>query len=195
MQGNGKVTVLDFDDLCDGNDHWDILQRLKEKNPAVKATLFAIPTRCSDALYRKFDAAKDWIELAIHGWRHARHECLAWTSEETVDKLGAACTIYPGFAKVFKAPNWETCDELYQGCNEAGVAIADHIRNIEILPAGVKHYIYNLRLRNDAYRRVHGHLQPWAGTGLEEAFTTYAQLAGPFAFVSEVATAHKELAV
>lgn len=195
MEANGKVTVLDFDDLCDSNDKWDVLLRLKDKQPLLKVTLFAIPTRCSEALLAKYEGARDWIELAIHGWRHARHECLAWTSQETEDKLNASLAIYPHFAKVFKAPNWETCDEVYEGCRKADVAIADHVRNIEILPSGVKHYIYNVRLRNDAYRRMHGHLQPWAGTGLDEAFDAYAALPGPFAFISEIASADKELAV
>ena len=191
---NGKVTVLDFDDLSDSNDHWDTLMRLKERNPDLKVTLFAIPTRCSPSLLDKYREIKDWCELGIHGWRHSRHECLAWTTEETVEKIGLAREIYP-FAPVFKAPNWEICDEVYNGLIQTDCAVADHVRNIEILPSGLKHYIYNVRLRNDAYRRHHGHLQPWIGTGLEEAFETYAKLKGPFAFISEVATHEKELAV
>jgi hypothetical protein len=159
--------VLDFDDLCDTNDPYDSLCRLKDRDEGFKVTLFAIPTRCSDDLLKKYERDKEWISLGIHGWRHARHECLAWTSEETMEKLSMARAQYD-FAPVFKAPNWETCDEVYEGCQRSGVAVADHVRNIEIIPAGQQVYIYNHRLRKDTLKRLHGHIQPWAGTGLTE---------------------------
>lgn len=162
-----KRAILDFDDLCDTNDPHDTLVRLHERDPNFKVTLFAIPTRCLPELLSKYAAISDWCQLAVHGWRHARHECLGWTSEETHDKLQKAQAIYPGFVKLFKAPNWEIDTEVYAGCALAGFAVADHIRNIEILPAQ-PHYIYNIRLRNDNFTRLHGHIQPWGGTGLTE---------------------------
>jgi len=163
-----KQMILDFDDLCDTNDPYDALVKLHERDPNFKVTLFAIPTRCSTELLAKYAAISDWCQLAVHGWRHARHECLGWTSEETHDKLQKAQVIYPGFVKLFKAPNWEIDTEVYAGCKAAGFAVADHIRNIEILPYQQAHYIYNIRLRGDKYTRLHGHIQPWAGTGLTE---------------------------
>lgn len=162
-----KTVLLDFDDLCDANDSYDTLVNLHDRDPNFKVTLFAIPERCSDALLEKYRGIADWCQLGIHGWRHSRHECLAWTSEETYEKVKAAMARYP-FAPIFKAPNWETCDELYEGLSRAGVAVADHIRNIEIRPKGIKHYTYNMRLRQDRFQRLHGHIQPWAGTGLTE---------------------------
>src|SRR2546426_4755079 len=66
-----------------------------------------------------YDQCSDWIQLAVHGWRHARHECLAWTSEEAVDKLRRSSDIYPAFAHIFKAPNWEIESETYAGCKQA----------------------------------------------------------------------------
>jgi hypothetical protein len=162
------TAILDFDDLMDGNDPLDALTVLKERDPGFKVTLFAIPTRCSEILLEKYKSRADWIQLGIHGWRHSRHECLAWTSEETEEKADLAMKIYPHFAPIFKAPNWETCDEVYAGLKSKGIAIADHIRNIEILPAGMPHYIYNVRLRNDTFKRLHGHIQNWNGTGLTE---------------------------
>jgi hypothetical protein len=141
---------------------------MKERDPNFKVTLFAIPTRCGDQLLGSYDQHKSWIELAVHGWRHARHECLGWTSEETVEKLSRSLDIYQGFAPIFKAPNWEIDNEVYAGCKSAGFAVADHIRNIEILPPQQPNYIYNLRLRNDTFSRLHGHIQPWGGTGLTE---------------------------
>lgn len=165
---DNATAILDFDDLTDGNDPHDALMRLKERDGGFKVTLFAIPTRCGDTLLKKYEAIKDWCALGIHGWRHSRHECLAWTSEEAVDKVIRAKSIYQHFAPIFKAPNWETCDELYMGLQNAGVAVADHVRNIEVIPEGMPVYIYNLRTRQDKFNRLHGHIQPWAGTGLTE---------------------------
>ena len=192
---NGKATVLDFDDLCDGNDPMDDLLRLKKVNPDFRVTLFCIPARTSKAMFRKYDKMRTWVSLGVHGWRHARHECLSWTSEETEAKLAEALKLYPGFARVFRAPNWEFCDEVYKGCRNAGFAVADHIRNNPIMPSDMPHYTYNVRLRNDVYERKHGHIQNWNGTGLREAFDAYAALKGPFLFVSEAVQDTKELAV
>lgn len=193
--------VLDFDDLCDTNNPLDVLMRLKERDPGFKVTLFAIPLRCSDQLLGSYDQHSDWIALGVHGWRHARHECLAWTSEETTDKLEKVLAIYPKFARVFKAPNWETCDEIYKGCTPAGFAVADHIRNIEIIPYKQPVYIYNQRLRNDTFARLHGHIQPWAGTGLTEnpdasgINPAYLLPVGMrYAFVSEAVAPHAGVA-
>lgn len=197
-----KTAVLDMDDLCDTNDPFETLQLLKTRDPGFKITLFAIPTRCSDKLLERYDNNSAWIELGVHGWRHARHECLAWTSEETVDKLFRARTVYHNFAKIFKAPNWEICDEVYAGCKQAGFAVADHIRNIEILPPGTPNYIYNMRLRKDRFIRLHGHIQDWAGTGLTENANGSAvnpkyllPIGTPYAFATEAVTPDKALAV
>lgn len=197
-----KIAILDFDDLCDANDPYDTLVRLHDRDPNFKVTLFAIPTRCSTALLDKYSAIKDWCALGVHGWRHSRHETLAWTSEETQDKLAKSRELYPHFAPIFKAPNWEIDREGYAGCREAGFAVADHIRNIEILPAHTPHYIYNMRIRNDRFLKLHGHIQPWAGTGLTEnpnddgINPLYVLPVGTeYAFCTEAVEADKRVAV
>ncbi len=198
-----KTAILDFDDLCDENDPYDILVMLHERDPGFKVTLFAIPTRCSDVLLKKYEAIREWCVLGVHGWRHARHECLGWTSEETQDKLRLATERYPHYVRLFKAPNWEIDLETYKGCREAGFAVADHIRNIEILPAGQPHYIYNMRLRDDPFTRLHGHIQPWNGTGLTEGAVNgtgvnpdYLLPVGTeYAFCTDAITQDKALAV
>lgn len=163
-----KQAVLDFDDLCDTNDPFDHLLRLKDRDSNFKVTLFAIPARCSDALLKRYESINAWCQLGIHGWRHSRHECLGWTKEETQDKLEMALARYSLFSRIFKAPNWEIDIEVYAGLKVSGFAVADHVRNIEILPHEQPHYIYNLRLRGDRFDRLHGHIQDWAGTGLTE---------------------------
>lgn len=198
-----KTAVLDFDDLCDTNNPLDTLLLLKDRDPGFKVALFAIPTRCGDQLLGSYDQHREWIQLGVHGWRHARHECLGWTSEETQDKLEKALLIYPGFARVFRAPNWEIDNETYAGCKAAGFAVADHIRNIEILPRDQPNYIYNIRLRSDMFHRLHGHIQPWAGTGLTEGAENgtgvnakyLLPIGTPYAFVSEAVQENKAVEV
>lgn len=188
--GAPQTVVLDFDDLCDTNDRYDTLMRLKERDPGFKVTLFAIPMRCGDELLHRYDAIKDWCQLAIHGYRHSRHECLAWTSEDTEEKIEKSRTIYPYFAPLFKAPNWETCDEVYIGLKNVGVAVADHMRNIEILPPDLPHYIYNIKLRGDTYRRMHGHIQNWFKDGLEEEYEFWSSppVGSTYLFVTDALT-------
>lgn len=197
-----KTAILDFDDLMDDNDPLDTLTVLKERDPGFKVTLFAIPTRCSKGLLEKYAARRDWIQLGIHGWRHSRHECLAWTSEETVEKVSLARETYPGFSDIFKAPNWEMCDEVYEGLKTCGIAVADHIRNIEILPTRMPHYIYNVRLRKDRFNRLHGHIQNWNGTGLTEKANGHGvnpdyllPVGTQYGFVTDAVTDSQDVAV
>jgi hypothetical protein len=197
--GNGSVrsVIMDFDDLCDGNDRLDVLLRLKDRDPGFKVTLFAIPTRMSEPTLTKYEKEREWIELGIHGWRHARHECLGWTDEETQQKITLARCIYPHFAPIFKAPNWEICDDVYEGLKASGVAVSDHVRNIAIMPPDMPHYIYNLRLRDDIYTRMHGHIQSYNRTGLEEAYELWSSppIGSTYHFVTEAVTARREVAV
>lgn len=193
-----ETAILDFDDLADGNDPVAALCWLKNRDDGFKVTLFAIPTRLSDVILKRYDSMKSWVQLGIHGWRHSRHECLAWTSEETQDKILRAQSIYPNFAPIFKAPNWETCDELYAGCRAMDVAVADHVRNIEVIPDKMPVYIYNRRTRDDKFNRLHGHIQDWNGTGLRENANgngvnpAYILPVGtPYAFTTEAVVPHQ----
>jgi hypothetical protein len=91
---------------------------------------------------------------------------------------------------------------VYQGLSQCHIAVADHVRNIEILPMGMAHYIYNVRYRDDPYQRLHGHIQPWAGTGLTENADAdginplYSLPIGtPYAFCTEAVEKNKRVAV
>jgi len=191
MPANGSVrkVIMDFDDLANGNSRLDILKRLKERDPGFKVTLFAIPARCSDSLLAEYDAEKSWIQLAIHGFRHSRHEALGWLQDEAEDKLARAMAIYP-FAPVFKAPNWQMTDEVYAACLVRGLAVADHLSNVAIIPKEMPVYIYNMRLRDDPYLRIHGHIQDWTHTGtdgLEEAYEKWSspEVGSEYLFVTD----------
>ena len=88
---------------------------------------------------------------------------------------------------MFKAPNWETCDELYEGLEKSDFAVADHIRNIEIMPKNMNHYTYNVRIRDDKYIRQHGHIQDWGDSGLSNNYKEWTRhpTGSTYLFVSE----------
>lgn len=195
MSTNGgiKRVVMDFDDLADGNDRFDVLMRLKVRDPGFKVTLFAIPNRCSDGLLSMYDVCRDWIQLGIHGFRHSRHEALGWMQDEAEDKLQRAMAIYP-FAPIFKAPNWQMTDEVYAACKARNISVADHLSNVAIIPKEMPVYIYNIRLRDDPYTRIHGHIQDWTHTGtdgLEEAYEKWCspEVGSEYLFVTDAITA------
>jgi len=79
--------------------------------------------------------------------------------------------------------------------------VADHIRNIEILPYEQPHYIYNIRLRNDKFQRLHGPHPAVGGTGLTEGATNgngvnpayLLPIGTPYAFCTEAIAEKKEV--
>lgn len=181
-----KPIVFDLDDYCDAVvGKLDYLYRLKEKMPALRCTLFAIPAKCSAATIA--EAKKhEWISLGMHGWRHTLGECWSWTKEEAVEKMKAAEDMGID-ARVFRAPMWIIDAEVYYAAEELGWAIADH-KDFRILGSGVRTYTYNKPTWNPAWTRVHGHLPNVCDNGIEEAFERFVFPAdAEFRDVAEVA--------
>jgi hypothetical protein len=151
-----KTYCVDFDDFCDTTlDTLDLLEDLKKAHPNFKVTLFTIPQRTSDSSIANAKARGDWLQLAPHGWRHTRGECLAWTCEEAVAKIKDAAR--RGIdAPVFRAPGWLLDGDVYQACRELGYAVASH--SVYRIPnTGVSEYVYNMFRKRDL-TSIHGHL-------------------------------------
>ena len=188
MDSDAKpLAIVDFDDLCDDYDPLPLLQTLKESDEHFKATLFAIPMRCSAALLRRYREHRDWIELAMHGWWHTTGETLSWTAEEAATKMKAAAEL--GMVGGFKAPKWIISEPCYAAARELGWWVADHKRNrFRPQRPGDRIYITDLRLRSSSERRLHGHTRNVTGNGIEEAFPLFHLPSGQFTykFISEV---------
>jgi predicted deacetylase len=178
---------VDFDDLCDQWDPYDLLQTLKANDPDFKATLFAIPKKCSKELLRRY-AVCDWLQLAPHGWWHTTGETLSWTSQEAQEKMKAAEAMGMK-AGGFKAPKWIISEACREAARELGWFIADHKSN-RFLPkqSGDRIYITDLRLRNVKEARLHGHTRNVSGNGIEEMFNMFMLPKGTYEykFISEV---------
>ena len=182
------AVVMDFDDLCDQYDPYDLLMTLKENEPNVKVTLFTIPMRCSSGLLRRYRSHRDWIELAMHGWWHTTGETLSWTREEALDKMKQAASMGID-AQGFKAPKWIIDPVVYNAAAELGWYVADHKSNRWRIPtSGERIFISDLRLRDGKQRRLHGHTRNVCDNGIEEAFNLFMLPRGKFEyrFISEV---------
>ncbi len=127
--------VLDLDDLAEnpGNSQeaLELLIKQKEKFPRFKVTLFAIPfyqDKDNSPFYKKvINKYGDWIQLAIHGWKH--DTSMEWSKIDyktarkyLEDSLAMGC-----FVKGFKAPGWQMSRDAYKAVYNHGLWIADHV--------------------------------------------------------------------
>ena len=167
-----KPVVMDFDDLCDATrPKLDLIERLKEKMPGLKVTLFTIPARTSPETIRVAKLLGDWVSLGVHGWRHTLGECWSWTHEDARARMEASLEMGID-GKVFRAPKWVIDAETYYAAKELGWVIADH-KDYRVLGSGALTYTYNRPLRRMAYTPVHGHLPNVSGNGIAETFDKF----------------------
>lgn len=175
--------IVDFDDLHDRNHRLDLLNKLKEANPAFKCTVFAVPGLCS---LEFLDSLPGWIEVAAHGWLHGGPDCsdpleaANWSYEQTANVLNA---LPPRFVRVWKSPGWQISDGTYQALLDHGFAVADQPYNDHRRPTGLKCH----RLGDGEH--WHGHIQDVCGNGLSETFAQLLPLvsaAKSFEWISEV---------
>lgn len=150
--------TFDWDDHHAGNNAMPWMERLKEINPAFKATLFAVPG-LGDPWF--WEDHPDWIELAVHGWLHPDpFECAEWTKERTLQALDSAPD---PFVDGWKSPGWQISDATYEALLERGWWVADQHLEDGRRPAGLRTYFYE-----DG--NWHGHVQNVCGNGLEETW-------------------------
>lgn len=160
-----RTYCVDFDDYCDVVvDRLDLLVALKEKIPPLLVTLYTIPQRTSAASIAAAKALGSWVQLAPHGWRHTRGECLSWTSDEAVDKISLARDMGID-APIFRAPAWLLDAEVYDACKSLGYAVASH-KTFRITDTTVPEYIYNWR--GSGVKGVHGHMTQVSGNYIED---------------------------
>lgn len=165
-----KPVVFDLDDLCDLWDPYERLLEWKERVPGGRVTLFTIPRRSSDALLAKY-AALPWVDLAMHGWWHHRGECLWWAKDKTAERLKVWEDA--GFARIFKAPGWESNKEVHDACFDRGWIVAEHVRNRPLWEGRSNVYVYNRPLRRQKFMPLHGHTHDTQGNGVAEKFEMF----------------------
>jgi hypothetical protein len=172
------MSVFDWHDHEPGNDAMPWMHRLKEINPAFKATLFAIPGLADDEFW---DSHPDWIELAVHGHLHPNpYECVEWSYE----RMEQAILSKPSrFIEGWCSPGWQSSDEVFEALEDHGWWIAcQHLEDAR-RPPGLRTYYYE-----DGGDRWHGHTHNVCGNGIEETWgelSARVAAATDFRFASE----------
>lgn len=180
---------VDFDDLTDSTatPGLEVLSEIKLACPDFKVTLFAIPQRLTDSTIAKVkEVGAGWIQLAPHGWRHTRGECLSWNDEEARSKIELAAA--RGIdAPVFRAPAWLLDAHTYEACRQLKYVVASHCQ-FRVPNTNVPEYIYNYS--TNGWIGVHGHLTPVANNFIlkmrDEGKLTFARNA-TFAYPQDLA--------
>lgn len=182
---NARPYIVDFDDYCDATvGELEYVRLAKEKWPALKVTLFAIPARCipstiqavRDLNAKYLDPAvdvDDWLTLAPHGYFHTKGECLGWSAQEAQDKIGLARDM--GItAPIFRAPGWLLDADVYEACGKVSYIVASH-REMRVpfkgrVPFGpIPEYVYNdPAMRFPRSRAIHGHMTPVSGNYIKD---------------------------
>jgi len=186
--------LVDLDDFYDGQHRLDLLYRLKDANPAFRATLFAVPGLCTEEF---LDTLPTWLQLAVHGWEHPDpYECSEWTAEQMENLLDWPL-VRTHFCRGFKAPGWQISQACYGVLMDHGYWVADQPYNDFRRPAGIRCHL----LSPDAgpqgeNEHWHGHIQDVCGNGLEETFDLLLErvrAATHFEWISERVTRWKPL--
>jgi hypothetical protein len=153
--------ICDWDDHHPGNDAMPWMWRLKEINPAFRATLFTIPGLCSPEW---LDAHPDWIELVPHGWLHPSPlECRDWSKARMFRLLDEPIIEHFSRPLGWKSPGWQTSGGVYEALVERGVWVADQHLDDHRRPPALKTNFYE-----DGPDRWHGHVQDVCGNGISE---------------------------
>ncbi len=174
--------IVDFDDFTEADNRLDLLRELKKINPRFKCTVFAIPALGSEDFWKSLP---DWIELAVHGWRHPHpREAENWTYSEACFVLAYCQDI---FAHGFKAPGWQISDGTYHAAMNMGWWVADHWENDVKRPSGLLTHRISPDYRTEG-DHWHGHIPDVCGNGIAETFdelSAKVYRAEIFEFVSE----------
>lgn len=146
---------IDFDDYCDNTVYaLKYVDEIRDKYVGCKITLFTIPQRTSDKSIALAKERGSDVQLAPHGWRHTRGECLSWNANEAQEKIEMAAA--RGIdAPVFRAPGWLLDEDVYEACIALGYTVASH--NMYRIPnTEAREYIYNRKSQGRV--SLHGHL-------------------------------------
>jgi hypothetical protein len=185
-------------DMCQSHDCRDQLLRLREVNPAFKATLFAIPAEMTMELLAWCQGNTDWIELCVHGFFHqSNYECEKMSYED-FDYLMSqfAPIINNNFKRIFRAPGWQISDDVLKWLSDNEWIVADQGYNDERRPKDMKAYVnydgnFTVYDGKNPYgvEAYHGHTWNVGWNGIYEDYDKVESLvreAKEFKFITEL---------
>lgn len=197
------MIVLDTDDFSPLNHRFDMLDKLKDRYPDFKITMFTVPweirlspddkgTPITDSKYDGWFYAvkawidKGWMEIAIHGLTHAPREFEKLTYDEAQKRILVAQKMFQNrgipYCPLFKAPQWLISEEAKLAVRDMGMFLVED-----------GYYNWNLKdpmPKNRTRLIAHGHVQnePSTRNGLEESFIRLCKIPSnaKWKFLSEV---------
>ncbi len=146
------MILFDLDDYyTEGeNNCLEELNKMKDKYPNLKVTLFTIIGKCDPSQLILLSDIQ-WIQLAAHGHDHDKNsEVMDWDSAQWYRVINEYEEF--GFQHIFKAPNWEMSKLGYQVLKDLKWAVAVRKNQIKDVPEGLFYYCFE-----NEYDAVHGH--------------------------------------
>lgn len=196
-----KIIALEADDFNPKNHRFDILEKLRDRFPNFKITMFTVAW---DIRYNtelgglpvskeefkswvnivKHAIDDGWLEVAVHGLTHAPHEFLELEPKLAVAKVKFAQKMLEDakipYVKLFKAPFWELREDSKLAIKKEGFRV-------------VEDGYYNWNIKDEFPVELdmvigHGHVQDTMGNGLSESLIRLVQIPDDYEwkFISEV---------
>lgn len=198
-----QTIALEFDDYQPLQHRMDVMEKLRERYPSLKLTLFTIPwdirferekggLPISAERFKpwvnmvRHAVAEGWMEIAVHGLTHAPSEFLNITAKLADAKVMFAEKFFEDvqipYVKIFKAPQWLLSPEGKEAIIKRGYKVVED------------HY-YNWNIKDEFPVELdnvigHGHIQDGDGcdNGIDESLIRLVQIPDEYEwkFVSEV---------
>lgn len=194
--------TLDLDDFSPMNNNIGLMEKLKDRYPDFKITLFTVPweirwkadgagTPITDKRWKPWvEAVKSaveegWMEIAIHGLTHGPKEFHKLGYDEARKRIIVGQKMFENVGiktcDLFKAPQWLISQEAIPAVADTGMRLVED------------HY-YNWNIKDEAPDEKHvighGHIQndPQFPNGLEESYFRLTKLPAKtkWVFLSEV---------
>lgn len=196
-----KIIALEADDFNPKNHRFDILEKLRDRFPNFKITVFTVAwdirydteTGGLPVSREEFKSwvnivrhaiDEGWLEVAVHGLTHAPHEFYDLKPDLAVAKVKFAQKMLEDakipYVKIFKAPFWELKENGKKAIEKEGFRV-------------VEDGYYNWNIKDEFPVELdkvigHGHIQDVVGNGLSESLIRLMQIPDDYEwkFISEV---------
>jgi hypothetical protein len=173
----------DYDDFSPMNHRFDILDKIRERYPDFKVTMFTVPweirlspsTKGTPITHDRYKPWVDkvieavdegWMDISLHGLTHAPREMENLTYQEVKNRILTGQKMFENVGikinDLFKAPQWLISEDGKKAVEDLGLKLMED------------HY-YNWNLKDDKPKKkkkliAHGHVQDVMGNGLDESF-------------------------
>ena len=172
---------LDYDDFSCLNHRFDLLDKIRDRYPNFKVTMFTIPweirlspdtkgtpitsSRYAPWVERVIEAQEEgWLDISIHGLTHSPREFEELKYQEARNRIITGQKMFANrkvnVNNLFKSPQWLSSGGTKQAVKDLGLTLMND-------------GYYNWNLKDDMPEGdliAHGHVQDVMGNGMEESF-------------------------